>query len=169
MSFVKSNEGGQGVIGGFQPLKREQLVIRAKELGIKSTYRMKKVDLEWAIYLKESLLWFNDIAGNTITITNEDTDISLNVIDLNEKILTDYKMKDISREKQMWWSEAANLIDFNLLEKSIQTVNMEELIEIYPKICKMYPRSIQYIQYTYKHQAAAGPAQAQGRALVYLV
>ena len=102
MSFVKSNEGGQGVIGGFQPLKREQLVIRAKELGIKSTYRMKKVDLEWAIYLKESLLWFNDIAGNTITITNEDTDISLNVIDLNEKILTDYKMKDISREKQMW-------------------------------------------------------------------
>jgi hypothetical protein len=81
---------------------REQLVIRAKELGIKSTYRMKKVDLEWAIYLKESLLWFNDIAGNTITITNEDTDISLNVIDLNEKILTDYKMKDISREKQMW-------------------------------------------------------------------
>ena len=79
---------------------REQLVNKAKELGIKGIYRMKKVDLEWAIYLKESMDWFNDIAGNKLT--DEDTDICLNVIDLNEKILTDFKMKDISREKQMW-------------------------------------------------------------------
>ena len=58
---------------------------------------MRKVDLEWAIHLKESIEWFNDIAGNSITITNEEVDISLNEIEL-----TDFKMKDISREKQLW-------------------------------------------------------------------
>lgn len=96
---------------------REQLVSQAKELGIKGTYRMKKIDLEWAIYLKQSINWFNDIAGNTITITNEEPDISLNVIDLDfvqpneggqgvigDKSLNliNFKMKDISREKQLW-------------------------------------------------------------------
>ncbi len=81
---------------------REQLVSQAKELGIKGIYRMKKIDLEWAIYLKQSINWFNDIAGNTITITNEEPDISLNVIDLNKPDLTNFKMKDISREKQLW-------------------------------------------------------------------
>jgi hypothetical protein len=49
-------------------MKREELINKAKELGIKGISRMKKVDLEWAIYLKESMSWFNDIAGNTITI-----------------------------------------------------------------------------------------------------
>jgi hypothetical protein len=63
-------------------MKREELINKAKGLGIKGTYRMKKVDLEWAIYLKESISWFNDIAGNTITITDEEVDISLNEIDL---------------------------------------------------------------------------------------
>jgi len=93
---------------------REQLVSQAKELGIKGIYRMKKIDLEWAIYLKQSINWFNDIAGNTITITNEEPDISLNVIDLDfvqpneggqgDKSLNliNFKMKDISREKQLW-------------------------------------------------------------------
>ena len=33
-------------------------------------------------------------------------------------------------------SEAANLIDFSLLEKSIQIVSLEELIDTYPKILK---------------------------------
>ncbi len=28
---------------------RDELIIKAKELGIKGTYRMKKVDLEWLI------------------------------------------------------------------------------------------------------------------------
>ncbi len=84
---------------------REQLIQKAKSLGIKGTYRMKKTDLEWAIYLKESIIWFNDIAGNTITITDEEVDISLNEIDLNSvgvNPLTDFKMKDIDKEKQMW-------------------------------------------------------------------
>jgi hypothetical protein len=76
---------------------RDELIQKAKGLGIKGTYRMKKVDLEWAIHLKESVSWFNDIAGNTITITDEEVDISLNEIDL-----TDFKMWDIPKEKQMW-------------------------------------------------------------------
>ena len=76
---------------------RDELIQKAKGLGIKGTYRMKKVDLEWAIYLKESITWFNDIAGNTITITDEEVDISLNEIDL-----TEFKMWDIPKEKQMW-------------------------------------------------------------------
>lgn len=83
-------------------MKREELINKAKELGIKGISRMKKVDLEWVIYLKESINSFNDIAGNTITITNEEPDVSLNIIDLNELDLTDYKMWDIPREKQLW-------------------------------------------------------------------
>jgi acrylyl-CoA reductase (NADPH) len=34
------------------------------------------------------------------------------------------------------WGEAKNLIDFDLLEKSVLTVSLEELIETYPKILK---------------------------------
>jgi hypothetical protein len=82
-------------------MKREELINKAKELGIKGISRMKKTDLEWAIYLKKSISWFNDIAGNNITI-HEDVDVSLNVIDLNKHDLTDYKMWDISKEKQLW-------------------------------------------------------------------
>ena len=40
------------------------------------------------------------------------------------------------KRREFIWSEAANLIDFDLLEKSIQTVSLEELIETYPKILK---------------------------------
>ena len=40
------------------------------------------------------------------------------------------------KRREFIWSEAANLIDFSLLEKSIQIVNLEELIDIYPKILK---------------------------------
>ena len=40
------------------------------------------------------------------------------------------------KRREFIWGEAANLIDFNLLEKSIQTVSLEELIETYPKILK---------------------------------
>jgi alcohol dehydrogenase/acrylyl-CoA reductase (NADPH) len=34
------------------------------------------------------------------------------------------------------WGEASNLIDFDILEKSVLTVSLEELIETYPKILK---------------------------------
>lgn len=80
---------------------REELIQKAKSLGVKGIYRMKKVDLEWAIYLKESVIWFNDIAGNTITITDEEVDISLNEIDLTDTSV-DFKMRDIDKHKQMW-------------------------------------------------------------------
>ena len=40
------------------------------------------------------------------------------------------------KRREFIWGEAANLVDFSLLEKSIQTVSLEELIETYPKILK---------------------------------
>ena len=40
------------------------------------------------------------------------------------------------KRREFIWGEAAKLIDFNLIEKSIQTVSLEELIETYPKILK---------------------------------
>ena len=40
------------------------------------------------------------------------------------------------KRREFIWSEASKLIDFDLLEKSIVTVSLEELIEIYPKILK---------------------------------
>ena len=40
------------------------------------------------------------------------------------------------KRRDFIWSEAPKLIDFDLLEKSISTVSLEELIETYPKILK---------------------------------
>ena len=40
------------------------------------------------------------------------------------------------RRRDFIWGEAANLIDFSILEKSVQTVDLEELIETFPKILK---------------------------------
>ena len=40
------------------------------------------------------------------------------------------------KRREFIWGEAANLIDFSLLEKSIQTVSLEELIDTYPQILK---------------------------------
>ena len=40
------------------------------------------------------------------------------------------------KRREFIWGESANLIDFSLLEKSIQTVSLEELIDTYPKILK---------------------------------
>jgi alcohol dehydrogenase/acrylyl-CoA reductase (NADPH) len=40
------------------------------------------------------------------------------------------------KRREFIWSEASRLIDFDLLEKSIVTVSLEELIETYPKILK---------------------------------
>jgi len=40
------------------------------------------------------------------------------------------------KRREFIWSEASKLIDFDLLEKSISTVSLEELIETYPKILK---------------------------------
>ena len=40
------------------------------------------------------------------------------------------------KRRDFIWSEAPKLVDFDLLEKSILTVSLEELIETYPKILK---------------------------------
>ena len=40
------------------------------------------------------------------------------------------------RRRGFIWGEAAKLIDFDLLEKSVLTVSLEELIKTYPKILK---------------------------------
>ena len=40
------------------------------------------------------------------------------------------------KRRDFIWSEASKLIDFDLLEKSIVSVSLEELIETYPKILK---------------------------------
>ena len=47
----------------------------------------------------------------------------------------DYANCSIKR-REFIWAEASKLIDFDLLEKSILTVSLEELIETYPKILK---------------------------------
>ena len=40
------------------------------------------------------------------------------------------------KRREFIWGEASNLINFELLEKSILTVGLEELLETYPKILK---------------------------------
>jgi len=40
------------------------------------------------------------------------------------------------RRREFIWGEASKLIDFDLLENSVQTVGLEELIETFPKILK---------------------------------
>ena len=40
------------------------------------------------------------------------------------------------KRREFIWGEASNLIDFKLLEKSILTIGLEELLETYPKILK---------------------------------
>jgi len=40
------------------------------------------------------------------------------------------------KRREFFWNEAKNLIDFEKLEKSIKTINLEELIDIYPKMLK---------------------------------
>ena len=40
------------------------------------------------------------------------------------------------KRREFIWSEASKLIDFDLLEQSIVTVSLEQLIETYPKILK---------------------------------
>jgi len=74
----------------------------AKNYKIKGIYKMRKTDLEYAIYLYECASWFNDIAGNTIIINNNDeNDISLDVIDLDKKAMDYYKRWDIENEEKI--------------------------------------------------------------------
>ncbi len=40
------------------------------------------------------------------------------------------------KRREFIWAEASKLIDFDLIEKSVLTVSLEELVETYPKILK---------------------------------
>ena len=40
------------------------------------------------------------------------------------------------KRREFIWSEVANFIDFKVLEKYIKTVNLEELLNIFPNILK---------------------------------
>jgi len=83
-------------------MKRNELVLKAKQLNIKGASRMRKNQLEWAIQLHECACWFNDIAGNKITINDNDEDFDLEIIHLDKPDLTHFKMWDIPIEKQKW-------------------------------------------------------------------
>ena len=83
-------------------MKRDELVLKAKQLNIKGASRMRKNQLEWAIQLYECASWFNDIAGNKIIINDNEEDFDLEIIDLNKPDLTDFKMWDIPIDKQKW-------------------------------------------------------------------
>ena len=41
-----------------------------------------------------------------------------------------------SKRRQFLWNEVGKLIDFKLLEKSIKEINLDEVIDIYPKMLK---------------------------------
>ncbi len=40
------------------------------------------------------------------------------------------------KRREFIWSQVPNLIDFKLLEKNVQTVSLQELLDIYPKMLK---------------------------------
>ena len=40
------------------------------------------------------------------------------------------------KRREFVWSEVKSLIDFEQLDKSIKTVSLEDLIDIYPKMLK---------------------------------
>ena len=40
------------------------------------------------------------------------------------------------KRREFIWNEASNLIDFDILNKSIKEIKLEELIDIYPKMLK---------------------------------
>ena len=58
------------------PTKRE-LYADAVKYGIKGRSRMTKDELEDAIILYDAINWFNDIAGNKITILEDDSNQSI--------------------------------------------------------------------------------------------
>ena len=40
------------------------------------------------------------------------------------------------KRRQFLWNEASKLIDFELLNKSVKEISLEELIDVYPKMLK---------------------------------
>ena len=65
------------------PTKKE-LYKKAKEAGLTKISKMKKNELEDALLIYYSACWFNDIAGNKITIHEDDDCMEVEVLDLME-------------------------------------------------------------------------------------
>ena len=63
------------------PTKKE-LYAKAKEFGVKGISRMTKHELEEAVIICCANEWFNDIAGNKITI-HEDNEVDIEVLDVS--------------------------------------------------------------------------------------
>ena len=41
-----------------------------------------------------------------------------------------------NKRREFLWGEASNLIDFDLLEQSIKEINLEGLLDVFPKMLK---------------------------------
>ena len=63
------------------PTKKE-LYAKAKEYGVKRISRMTKQELEDAVIVCCSIDWFNDIAGNKITI-HDNSEVDIEVLDVS--------------------------------------------------------------------------------------
>ena len=62
---------------------KKQLYSIAKEYGVKGRSRMTKHELEEAVIICCANDWFNDIAGNKITI-HEDNEVDIEVLDVSD-------------------------------------------------------------------------------------
>jgi len=74
------------------------------------------------------------VCGNAST-----NELNTNVIPFMLRGIKLYGMDSANcniNRREIIWGEAAKLVDFSLLEKSIKIVSLEELIETYPKILK---------------------------------
>ena len=40
------------------------------------------------------------------------------------------------KRRQLLWNEAGKLIDFEILEKSVKEIKLDEVIDVYPKMLK---------------------------------
>ena len=126
-----------------------------KSLGAKSVVNRAEFDKDPRLI--DKALWDGvvdtvggKILANAIVQTNSNGIIAVcgnaNTNELNTNVIP-FMLRGIKlwgmdsancsiKRREFIWNEAANLIDFSLLEKSIQTVSLEELIETYPKILK---------------------------------
>ena len=79
-------------------MNRKELLLKAKGYNIKGIYRMKKHELEKAIFVHDCISWFNDMAGNTIIIKNNRQEYE---IDISSQVNDDYKKMDIDDEEKI--------------------------------------------------------------------
>ena len=126
-----------------------------KSLGAKNVVNRSEFDKDPKLI--EKGLWDGvvdtvggKILANTIVQTNPNGIIAVcgnaNTNELNTNVIP-FMLRGIKlwgmdsancsiKRREFIWGEAANLVDFSLLEKSIQTVSLEQLIETFPKILK---------------------------------